>query len=299
MYDLENHSLDDYISDFDRVRTLASMNECRYLLDDKLVAYLYLRQVGVPTPTVHAQVHRGELVWLAAEPPPGGLDGLLDRHGRLAVKARAGSSGQGFAVLSREAGTTHLNGRPVADAVQALTPGPLIITDFVEQHDKIAAIYPRTTNTMRLITFRDVDTGEPFVAFASHRFGTSESVPVDNARAGGISAGIDTTTGRFTRALWPRQALEGRSGVQWMDEHPETGARITGVPVPNWDMAQDGVLRAMRALPGSRYVGWDVALTQDGMAVIEGNNRGDVILQMHRPLLLDERVRKAMAAARQ
>jgi len=298
MYDLENHRLDDYISDYQRVRKLASMNAARYMLDDKLVAYLYLHQVGVPTPTVHGQIHRGQVVWLAPEPPEGGLDGLLERRGKLAVKARAGSSGSGFAVLTREAGTTYVNGRPVDDAVQALTHCSLIITDYVEQHERLAAIYPGTTNTMRVITVRDVDTGEPFIAFASHRFGTSRSIPVDNFGAGGISVGIDLATGLFTRALRPPDPGRGSSEVHWMDEHPETGAQITGVPVPNWDLVQEGILRAMRALPGSQYVAWDVAVTRDGMTVIEGNNRGDVILQIHQPLLLDERVRRVMAAAR-
>jgi hypothetical protein len=182
--------------------------------------------------------------------------------------------------------------------VQALTHDSLIISDYVEQHERLAAIYPGTTNTMRLITFRDVDTGEPFVAFASHRFGTTRSVPVDNFGAGGISVGIDLATGLFTRGLRPPDPGHHSPEVHWLDEHPETGARITGVPVPNWDLVQEGVLRAMRALPGSRYVGWDVVVTPDGMTVLEGNNRGDVILQVHQPLMLDERVRKVMAAAR-
>jgi putative polysaccharide biosynthesis protein len=298
MYDLERYDLDAYISDFDRVRTLASINDDRYILDDKLIAYLYLRAMGLPTPTVHGQIRQGEVVWLAEEPPPGGLDGLLDRRGRVAVKARAGSSGSGFAVLTREAGTTYVNGRPVDDAVHALTHRDLIICDYVEQHERLAVIYPGTTNTMRVITFRDVDTGEPFVAFASHRFGTARSVPVDNFGAGGLSAGIDITTGVFTPAFRSPGVGRRTSTITWIDEHPETGARITGVEVPNWELAREGVLRAMRALPGSRYVGWDVALTQDGMSIIEGNNRGDVVLQAHMPMALDPRVRKVLDSAR-
>jgi hypothetical protein len=298
LYDLERYGLDAYISDYERVRTLASINDDRYVLDDKLVTYLYLHAMGLPTPRVYGQIRRGEVVWLAEQPPSDGLDGLLDQRGKLAVKARAGSSGSGFAVLTREAGTTYVNGRPVDDAVQALTHGDLIICDYVEQHERLAAIYPGTTNTMRVITFRDVDTGEPFVAFASHRFGTTQSVPVDNFGAGGISAGIDITTGLFTPAFRSRGAGRRTSGIAWIDEHPETGARITGVEVPHWDLACEGVLRAMRALPGSRYVGWDVALTQDGMSIIEGNNRGDVIVQAHMPMALDPRVRKVLTSAR-
>jgi hypothetical protein len=245
MYDLQAHDLDDYISDYERVRTLATINEARHVLDDKLVTYLYLSQVGVPTPTVYAQVHDGRLFWLSPEPPRGGSGESLERRGKLAVKARAGSSGSGFAVLSRSEGVTRVDGRPVGDPVRELGRGSLIVSDYVEQHEQLAAIYPGTTNTMRLVTFRDVDTGEPFVAFASQRFGTRQSQPVDNVRAGGITVGIDLATGTYTRAVRPPQGKLGNTGFTWFDEHPETGTRITDVPVPHWDLVCDGVLRDM------------------------------------------------------
>jgi hypothetical protein len=150
-----------------------------------------------------------------------------------------------------------------------------------------------------VITFRDVDTGEPFVAFASHRFGTDRSRPVDNFGAGGLSAGIDLATGVLDRGLSRVRSADGRRNeIRWIDEHPDSGARITGTKIPHWEQVLDGVLHAAAALPGSRYVAWDLAVTQDGVSVIEGNNRGDVLVQLHGPLLLDERTRKVFAARR-
>ncbi|MCW2739634.1 MAG: hypothetical protein JWR45_56 [Blastococcus sp.] len=299
MYDFDRYDFGDYVSDYERATTLASMNENRYLLDDKVVTYLYLTRVGVPTPTVHGFVHDGRIVWLGSEPPAGGLDGLLERRGELVVKSRSGSGGSGFALLRREAGITTVNGRTVDDAASTLGGGSLVITDFVRQHDRIAAIYPNSTNTMRVMTFRDIDTDEPFVAFATHRFGTKRSEPVDNFGAGGLSVGIDLETGVLQQALCRLPgAAPGSREIAWIEEHPDTGARITGTKIPGWEDVLDVVLRAAATLPGSRYVGWDLAITDDGVSVIEGNNRGDVLVQMHGPLLVDDRLRKIFAARR-
>ena len=76
MYDFDQYGFEAYISDYERATTLASMNENRYILDDKVVTYLYLHKFSVPTPRVHGFVHEGQIVWLGEHAPPGGIDGL-------------------------------------------------------------------------------------------------------------------------------------------------------------------------------------------------------------------------------
>ena len=300
MYDFDTYGFDAYVSDYERVTTLASLNRNNYILDDKVVTYLFLHEVGLPTPTVHGFVHEGKVVWLREEPPRGGLDGLLERRGRLVVKSRSGSGGTGFALLRREAGTTYVNGRPVANSAQALEGGSLLISDFVEQHEQLAAVYPNTTNTTRVMTFRDADTDEPFVACATQKFGTTRSEPVDNFAAGGLSAGVDIDAGVLRHAKYrePRAGAKDSREIGWLHEHPDTGMRITGMRIPHWQMVMDGAGRAAAALPDSRYVGWDLVITADGFSILEGNNRADVNVQMHGPLLVDERIRRFFASTR-
>jgi Sugar-transfer associated ATP-grasp len=300
MYDFEKYGFDAYVSDFHRVATLGTLNETPYILDDKAVTYLYLDQVGLPTPTVHGVAHQGKIVWLS-EKPPDGLDDLLERRRALVVKSRFGSGGSGFAVLRREAGTTYVNGRAVADPAEALQGGPLIISDFVEQHEQLAALYPNTTNTMRVTTFRDPDSDEPFVALATQRIGTKRSEPVDNFAAGGLSAGVDIHTGVVRRALHRQRRVGAKDSREmgWVDEHPDTGLPITGLQVPHWDAVVAGVRRAAAALPGSRYVGWDLVITAEGFSILEGNNRADVTVhQIHGPMLVDDRMRRFFANKR-
>ncbi len=300
MYDFDTYGFDAYVSDYERATTLASLNENNYILDDKAVTFLFLHRVGVPTPTVHGLVHNGKVVWFSEEPPPGGLDGLLERRGRLVVKSRSGSNGSGFALLRREAGTTYVNGRAVTDSAQALEGRSLIISDFVEQHEQLAAVYPNTTNTTRVMTFRDADTDEPFVFYATQKFGTKRSEPVDNVGAGGLTVGVDIDTGVLRHAMYrePRAGAKDSHEIRWLHEHPDTGTRITDMKIPHWQMVVDGVRRAAAALPGSQYVGWDLVITADGFSIIEGNNRADVNVQMHGPMLADERMRRFFASKR-
>ncbi len=41
---------------------------------------------------------------------------------------------------------------------------------------------------------------------------------------------------------------------------------------------------------------WDVAVTEDGFTIIEGNDRPDTVMQLHGPFLVDPRIRKAFEA---
>lgn len=57
-----------------------------------------------------------------------------------------------------------------------------------------------------------------------------------------------------------------------------------------------GILALAGRLSFLPYVGWDVVVTERGHAVLEGNHYCDVnLLQVHGPLLRDERVRALYA----
>ncbi len=58
--------------------------------------------------------------------------------------------------------------------------GFLIVTPLVREHDYAHRMCPSSSNTLPLLTLRDPTSGEPFVAAALQRFGTSESGWVDN-----------------------------------------------------------------------------------------------------------------------
>jgi hypothetical protein len=62
-------------------------------------------------------------------------------------------------------------------------------------------------------------------------------------------------------------------------EHPDTGATLVGLSVPDWQKAMDLCRYAAAMFPGIRTQSWDVALTDAGPVVLELNFGGDLNLQ--------------------
>lgn len=218
---------------------------------------------------------------------------LLFAESALVVRLAFAASGRGMCVIRADQTAVTINDRPV-DAVgirKWLHQRPYsVVTAFLRQHPALAELYGRTTNTLRLLTMRDGETGEPFVAGSVLRIGTSRSFPVDNWAAGGLSAEIDIDSGRVGRAV----GLSADSGsLTWHETHPETGSPIVGIIIPYWENIIHGILELCRRHPPLRCVGWDVIVTMDGYRLIEGNDTSSIVIhQVHSPLLRSERVRR-------
>ncbi|MFC6489433.1 sugar-transfer associated ATP-grasp domain-containing protein [Nitratireductor sp. GCM10026969] len=171
---------------------------------------------------------------------------------------------------------------------------PYIIEKRVIPHPYAAAIFLDAINTVRVLTGFDRDSDTVIVLGAAHRFGTKQSAPTDNFKAGGLVALVDPDTGILSDAVIDT----GKAPRQTLPHHPETGTLIEGVVVPQWDDVKVVAQACMRAIPGLVYVGWDFALSPSGPVLIEGNAglANPNLIQMHRPILLDETARAFLAA---
>lgn len=314
LYDLEGGRHRQYLSDFERfVRTPRINGEWTVALSNKLVFHWMLAPFDEHRPDVYGMVRDGRFLSVGGDdastgsrsrmPTDGGVatedrgaataevTRHLEREGRLVLKWIKGGGGQNVYLCSYRDGAYRVNGEEkTAAEFDDLVAGldDYLVCEHVEQFDFGASIYPETTNTLRIITMYD-DAGEPFVPIAILRTGTDRSAPMDNFSKGGLSAEIDVETGTLgAAAQLPEEDLVFRS------EHPDTGERIEGVELPGWEAIRDGVLEIAAENAHVPYVGWDVVPTDEsgGFQIIEGNSYpGAKSLQVHRPLLADERVR--------
>ena len=126
-------------------------------------------------------------------------------------------------------------------------------------------------STLRILTCLD-EYGRPEVVAGVMRMAVGENHRVDNFHAGGIAASIDLATGRLGSA----SNLGTDCSLGWIDRHPTSGARIAGRTVPGWKDACALAERAHAAFSDRAVIGWDIAVTDDGPVIVEGNAGPDL-----------------------
>jgi Sugar-transfer associated ATP-grasp len=286
LYDFDGFAPEAYLSDAQARLAKKIDGPQGEILNDKIVSFYVFSGLGARTPAIYAEKARGHFVVFDGQGAGLDLEALVRAKGEVVVKPRSDSGGRGFLRLEWRDGRFRVNGEP-SDRLP--DPGrDYLVKEFVRQHAYAARVYPRTTNTLRLLTMWEDGSDAPFLATAIHRFGTARSFPVDNWGAGGLSAPIDLETGVLGRAA----AAPSSNRLEWHELHPETRERIAGLQVPGWGAVKDSVLALAGKLPYLPYVGWDVVVTEAEPVIIEGNSNSDVnLLQIHGPLLADPRVR--------
>lgn len=242
-------------------------------------------------PTLYGRIDGGEFVSTTATSPTGGLLDVLGGGERLVLKPTTGSKGGGIHIVERTDGAFAVDGRSVTRGeVESFVAGldGYIATEFVAQHAYVDSIYPDATNTLRVFSIVDPDTGEASVLRAAHRFGSAESAPTDNWSRGGYCAPVDIDTGRIGRLITLDDPPRSRH-----ERHPETGAPIAGVTVPYWEEVRELVRTVADLHRQAPLVGWDIAVGEEGPILIEGNERpGKELLQLERGVFEDPRARR-------
>ena len=130
------------------------------------------------------------------------------------------------------------------------------------QHPDMARLHPGSVNTMRILT--DNVNGHVTIAYIIVKMGTGDSV-CDNSGQGGILARVDVDTGRITTPATDDY-------FHLYDRHPDTGIPLVGYQLPMVPEAIALAKEAAQVFPRMGHVGWDMAITPDGPAIIEGNN---------------------------
>lgn len=138
----------------------------------------------------------------------------------------------------------------------------VIVEQFIVQHPDIAALYPLSVNTLRLVTIMD-DKGEVHIVFSSMRLGNGKMV--DNLNSGGMATIIDIDTGVISKPAADKDGFEYKT-------HPHTGVTFVGTKVPFYSESAELVKRAAKLVPQLRYLAWDVAVTPEGPLLIEANH---------------------------
>lgn len=136
-----------------------------------------------------------------------------------------------------------------------------ILETWIVQHHELDRIYPHSVNCIRIKTVLDKDICHILEAKIS--FGHNSEIANDSINS--LFSKIDVKTGKIiTDACnYPGEVFE---------THPETGVKFNGIQIPFWKETLEMIDKASKVMYQVKYVGWDIAITEDGPILIEGNN---------------------------
>ena len=138
----------------------------------------------------------------------------------------------------------------------------VVLEQVLPQHEDMARLHPSSVNCMRIVT--DLVDDTVHIAYVVVKMGRGGGV-CDNSGQGGILCRVDESTGKICSV-----ATDDYFNV--FDKHPDTGIEFIGYQIPLFQEAIALAKEAALVVPQIRHVGWDMAITPDGPAIIEGND---------------------------
>ena len=283
-YDFRNNDRRLYLSEFDWYRSRWINEPFDAMLNNKVICAEVLDQYANVAKSLFMK-NKGKMVSL--EPAfcegfksPKDVIELLHRYEFVFMKPLAAGKGKDVHRLELIDSLPAVDGQTMAvkDFSSFLDSSDgWFLSEGIKQHDFLDSIYDKTTNTIRLITLRDPESGNYKIFFAVQRIGTSQTIPVDNGSKGGLIAKIDLDTGVLSEA-------RGLRSLDCYETHPDSGFQIKGAVIPNWESIQTEMLSLARKLPFINFIAWDILLTQQGVCIIEANTSSGVnIIQIWGP----------------
>ncbi len=136
-----------------------------------------------------------------------------------------------------------------------------VIEEQIVQHPDLNVLYPLSINSYRIVTL--VQDGVAHCVYATSKCG-NEGKFVDNMENSGLACPIDQETGKIAGCAHTSALIN-------YDVHPYTGVTLMGFQLPCVKEAVELAKAAAMEVKEIRYVGWDVCVTPNGPAIIEGN----------------------------
>lgn len=255
-------------------------NPSRRILNDKAAFFLHCENAGVHSIPTYMLVQADGRVERLKE-----FDGDLPPID-IFFKPLKGRGGRGCERWLRQADGRYADQHGTVKSVEELLDHiraqarnePVIVQKALMGHAALRDLAINVLTTCRVMSVKN-EVGNYEVTHAVFKSSTRSDSVVDNFHKGGIVSRVDVETGR----LGPASDAGTRQPCVWFDLHPTTGAAITGRQLPFWQETKDLLCRGHAAFPDRVTIGWDVAITDEGPVIVEGNVQSgcDMIQRTH------------------
>lgn len=136
---------------------------------------------------------------------------------------------------------------------------------------KLAAVCGQRTGTVRVLTI--LDEGVAKIIRACWKIPGGVNSADNYWRDGNLLADVNVESGAVGKPITGK-GLTYRE----LDDHPDTGTRITGMTIPNWQAIRQTALLGAEVMKDFGLVGWDMASNEDGPVIVEMNETPDFTL---------------------
>jgi hypothetical protein len=248
--------------------TYYDSNKYATLVDEKNITEQIFRSVDINQPKTLYKLINNNLYKVGMENQS--IDDFrkdleVNKYNKIFVKPVGGQGGNGIFIFHRKADGSyktkveeHLN----EEFLKKIgTKGDYIFQLAVSQDKRISEIYPNSVNTFRIAT--ENKNGKARVICATLRVG-KEGKEVDNGDQNGLVLGIDIDTGRI------KEVAMTRKGGSFY-KHPDTGFVFKDYEIPEWNRVKAFANESASKLAQFTYLGWDIALSEEGPLAIETN----------------------------
>jgi hypothetical protein len=141
-------------------------------------------------------------------------------------------------------------------------PEAYLIEQRIRPHPALAELVGPTLCCVRVVTFIGSG-GAPRILGAVYKI-QPEPLGVDHLSYGAVGSWVDLDTGR----LGPGRS---RHNFGFTSVIPGTDKPFVGFELPHWPEVKDIALKAATVFPWALSIGWDVAISDRGPVLIEGN----------------------------
>jgi hypothetical protein len=245
-----------------------SIPEIKSILNNKLSFALYAEKHKLPVPKLFGYNFKSFFYTNSTLTTIGNKDALFEFFEALLKTAPAealflkrieGEGGVGCILLNK-----HQLKEQIEQHADSLLRHSYLFQDLVKQHPVVSKVNPNSVNTLRIDTY--VDPGQNIqVLSVLMRFGVGNSI-VDNVHSGGFYIAVNIETEKL-QGKGRQDVVEG--GRVFL-KHPDSGMLLDGYQIPFVKAACALAINASKHLPNG-IVGWDIAITETGPLIIEGN----------------------------
>jgi alpha-L-glutamate ligase-like protein len=243
------------------------------MVDNKALTKKLCESQLIPAPKTYALIQRFGDIKKSTD--------LLFSLAGFVIKPTRGAGGRGILAITDRRGSQFQNAKGELFSIEQIRyhistilsglyslsghPDQAMIERLIEPHPVFKELAVAGTPDIRIVLYKTT----PIMGML--RLPTKASKGRANLHQGAIGAGINLETGITDGGVWHDR---------FSTVHPDTGASINGIVIPNWTDVLKTVTQLSQVI-GLQYAGVDVLLdAKDGPLVLEANARPGLSIQI-------------------